>query len=51
MTSAAALDNPSELAPTFRSKARGPTLYLHAMHSVVGWFAYAIWTGDSAYAI
>jgi hypothetical protein len=21
-------------------------VYLHAMHSVVDWFAYAIWTGD-----
>ena len=42
----AALDQPSELATGFRAEARGRTLYLHAMHSVVDWFAYAIWTGD-----
>jgi hypothetical protein len=42
----AALDRPSELAANFRAEARGRTLYLHAMHSVVDWFAYAIWTGD-----
>src|SRR5699024_1747663 len=42
----AALDRPSELAAEFRSEARGRTLYLHSMHSVVDWFAYAVWTGD-----
>lgn len=41
-----ALDRPSELDERFRAEARGRTLYLHAMHSVVDWFAYAIWTGD-----
>ena len=42
----AALDQPSELATDFRAEARGRTLYLHAMHSVVDWFAYAIWASD-----
>jgi hypothetical protein len=41
-----ALDHPSELAMSFHAEARGRTLYLHAMHSGVNWFAYAIWTGD-----
>lgn len=42
-TEAAALDEPSELAQVFRAEARGRKLYLHAMHSGVDWFAYAIW--------
>jgi hypothetical protein len=42
----AGLDRPSELAQRFRAEAAGRTLYLHAMHSVVDWFAYAIWTGE-----
>lgn len=41
-----ALDRPSELPPHFRTKAAGHTLYLHAMHSVVDWFACAVWTPD-----
>lgn len=45
-----ALDRPSELAADFRAEARGRTLYLHAMHSVVDWFAYAIWTRDGRLA-
>jgi hypothetical protein len=45
-TGDAALDRPSELDARFHTEARGRTLYLHAMHSVVDWFAYAIWTGD-----
>jgi hypothetical protein len=45
-TSAAGLDRPSTLDRRFRDEARGRTLYLHAMHSVVDWFAYAVWTPD-----
>jgi len=43
-TTEAALDRPSQLDPRFRREARGRRLYLHAMHSVVDWFAYAIWS-------
>jgi hypothetical protein len=42
----AAIDRPSELDRRFVSQARGRTLYLHSMHSVVDWFSYAIWDGD-----
>ncbi|WP_350281067.1 hypothetical protein [Kribbella sp. HUAS MG21] len=38
-----ALDRPSTLPQRFIDEARGRTLYLHAMHSVIDWFAYAIW--------
>ncbi|NIK56640.1 DUF6928 family protein [Kribbella shirazensis] len=38
-----ALDYPSRLPQRFVDEAQGRTLYLHAMHSVVDWFAYAIW--------
>jgi len=38
------IDNPSTLAPKFLHAATGSVVYLHAMHSVVDWFAYAIWT-------
>jgi hypothetical protein len=41
-----ALDRPSELERRFLDEARGRTVYLHAMHSVVDWFAYAVWSGD-----
>jgi hypothetical protein len=39
---------PSQLDERFIEEVGGRTLYLHAMHSVVDWFAYAIWTGDGA---
>ncbi|GAA0898408.1 hypothetical protein GCM10009557_73680 [Virgisporangium ochraceum] len=42
----AGLDHPSTLDRRFRAEARGRTLYLHAMHSVVDWFAYAVWAPD-----
>src|SRR5690348_577394 len=42
----AALDRPSHLDQRFLGEANGRSLYLHAMHSVVDWFAYAVWTGD-----
>lgn len=38
-----ALDRPSRLPAKFLSAANGKTVYLHAMHSVVDWFAYAVW--------
>lgn len=37
------LDHPSALPQRYIDAAQGKTLYLHAMHSVVDWFAYAIW--------
>jgi hypothetical protein len=37
------IDHPSRLDPRFLEVAGGRTVYLHAMHSVVDWFAYAIW--------
>jgi hypothetical protein len=44
-TEEAALDHPSRLDGRFLGVADGRTVYLHAMHSVVDWFAYAIWSG------
>jgi hypothetical protein len=38
------IDNPSALDSKFLHAATGSVVYLHAMHSVVDWFAYAIWT-------
>lgn len=38
-----ALDNPSLLDPAFLRPDLGDTICLHAMHSVVDWFAFAIW--------
>jgi hypothetical protein len=38
-----ALDYPSRLLPRFLDVAESRTIYLHAMHSVVDWFAYAVW--------
>lgn len=37
------IDYPSRLAAHFVEASRGKRLYLHAMHSVVDWFAYACW--------
>lgn len=37
------IDYPSKLPAHFLGPARHQNLYLHAMHSVVDWFAYAIW--------
>ena len=39
------IDYPSRLPPRFLEAARYQFVYLHAMHSVVDWFAYAIWKG------
>ena len=38
-----ALDHPSKLPRSFIDMAGGRTLYLHAMHSVVDWLAFAKW--------
>lgn len=43
-----ALDRPSALHRQFLDVAAGRTTYLHAMHSAVDWFAYAIWSGDGS---
>ena len=43
-TSEVALDRPSQLDPRFHAEARGRTTYLHAMHSVVDWCAFAVWS-------
>lgn len=44
----AANDAPTDLSPRFVREAAGRTLYLHAMHSVVDFFAYAIWSPDGS---
>ena len=36
------IDYPSKLPATFIESALGHSVYLHAMHSVVDWFAYAL---------
>ena len=38
-----AIDFPSKLAPSFLNTKYGETIQLHAMHSVVDWFAFAVW--------
>lgn len=37
------LDKPSRIAPNFLAGGPGQTIYLHAMHGAVDWFAYAVW--------
>lgn len=37
------LDLPSQLDPSFLKAVPGARIDLHAMHSVVDWFAYALW--------
>ncbi len=39
-----ALDNPSMLAPRFIKAGGRGSVWVHCMHSVVDWFAYAQWT-------
>src|SRR5947199_10748770 len=41
------IDYPSRLRSRFLEQARGDTVLLHAMHSAVDWFAYAIWRGGT----
>lgn len=43
-TSIAALDKPAQLPRSVIEAIPASTLYLHAMHSAVDWFAYAVWT-------
>ena len=40
-------DYPSKLFPRFLGAAPFPRIYLHAMHSVVDWFAYAHWSNGT----
>ena len=37
------IDRPSELDPRFLRDELGPRAQLHAMHSVVDWFAFGVW--------
>lgn len=37
------LDRPSQLPSGFLSAGAGQSVYLHAMHSVVDWLAFAVW--------
>ena len=37
------IDRPSQLPAIFTSQAPMGTTYLHAMHSAVDWFAFAVW--------
>jgi hypothetical protein len=46
-TSEAAEDYPSALSATLRNAVPARDVYLHAMHSAVDWFAYAIWSGGT----
>lgn len=41
-----ALDAPSQVDPNFLAEAHGRTTYVHAMHSVVDWCAFAVWAPD-----
>ena len=47
-TDEAALDQPTQLDPRFLAECNGRNLYLHAMHSVVDWFAFAVWQPDGS---
>ena len=47
-TSRAAVDRPSQVAAQFLKEGVGRTVYVHAMHSVVDWFAYARWEPDGS---
>ena len=41
------IDYPSKINPRFLGADRGASITLHAMHSVVDWFAFAHWNGGS----
>ena len=41
-----AIDYPSNIPQRFISNGLGSKIQLHAMHSVVDWFAYAIWENE-----
>jgi hypothetical protein len=38
-----AVDNPSQLPELYLTPGANGNVYLHAMHSVVDWFAFAVW--------
>jgi hypothetical protein len=40
------IDRPSTVDRRFLEVGAGRTIYLHAMHSVVDWFAFAVWESD-----
>jgi hypothetical protein len=40
------IDRPSALDRRFIEVGAGRTIDLHAMHSVVDWFAFAVWESD-----
>lgn len=40
------IDRPSTLDRRFIEEGAGRTIYLHAMHSVVDWFAFAVWDSN-----
>lgn len=42
-TSLAALDHPAQLSAAVLGALPAKRVYLHAVHSVVDWFAYAVW--------
>ncbi|NYJ01911.1 hypothetical protein HNR19_002609 [Nocardioides thalensis] len=42
-TSAVALDRPSDIDARFLAEGADRTVYVHAMHSVVDWFALGVW--------
>lgn len=41
------IDYPSRLPEIFIAAGGSGKIYLHAMHSVVDWFAYALWSGGT----
>lgn len=41
------IDNPSQLPEAFIKAAAGRAIYLHAMHSVVDWFAFGYWVNGA----
>jgi hypothetical protein len=45
-TTRVALDRPTDITPTIVGAMPGRTTYVAAMHSVVDWFAFAIWGPD-----
>ncbi|NYI43303.1 hypothetical protein BJ993_000383 [Nocardioides aromaticivorans] len=45
-TSRVAKDRPTDIDPAILGAMPGRTTYVAAMHSVVDWFAYAIWDAD-----
>ena len=41
------IDYPSKVPSSFIAAGGSGTIYLHAMHSVVDWFAYAVWVNGT----